>query len=155
MICTIHYVIMNVTNRNQSLVKSEIRHYFIRLTICNRSIMFVEAWKSVFKFYFYTLHACILVFRGKQLYPNWIPYKENHAIFIKCQPCKSPIIEILWYFPCIQIRLVFVIVSSYNHLLCLCRNAAGALYFSKFKRGHYRGDNYCVMGVNFRRFWQK
>ncbi len=27
------YVIMNVTNRNQSLVKSEIRHYFIRLTI--------------------------------------------------------------------------------------------------------------------------
>ena len=27
------YVLMNVTNRNQSLVKSEIRHYFIRLTI--------------------------------------------------------------------------------------------------------------------------
>ncbi len=28
------YVIMNVTNQNQSLVKSELRHYFIRLTIC-------------------------------------------------------------------------------------------------------------------------
>ncbi len=27
------YVIMNVTNLNQSLVKSEICHYFIRLTI--------------------------------------------------------------------------------------------------------------------------
>ncbi len=31
--CTIHNVIMNVTNRNRSLMKSEIRHYFIRLTI--------------------------------------------------------------------------------------------------------------------------
>ncbi len=30
------YVIMNVTNRNQSLVKSEIRHYFIKLTIYNQ-----------------------------------------------------------------------------------------------------------------------
>ena len=29
------YVSMNVTNRKQSLVKSEIRHYFIRLTICS------------------------------------------------------------------------------------------------------------------------
>ncbi len=28
---------MNVTNRNQSLVKSEIRHYFIRLTIFQAS----------------------------------------------------------------------------------------------------------------------
>ncbi len=26
---------MNITNRNQSLVKNEIRHNFIRLTICN------------------------------------------------------------------------------------------------------------------------
>ena len=35
LVCTIHYVIMNVTNRNQSLVKSEIHHFFIRLTICD------------------------------------------------------------------------------------------------------------------------
>ncbi len=28
------YVTMNVTNRNQSFVKSEIRHYFISLTVC-------------------------------------------------------------------------------------------------------------------------
>ena len=36
LVCTIRYVIMNVANRNQSLVKSEICHYFIRLTIYNR-----------------------------------------------------------------------------------------------------------------------
>ena len=31
LVCTIRYVIMNVTKQNQSLVKSEIHHYFIRL----------------------------------------------------------------------------------------------------------------------------
>ncbi len=42
---SIYYVIMNVTNRNQSLVKSEIRHYFIRLT----------------KWDYYSLHSLWLV----------------------------------------------------------------------------------------------
>ena len=33
-VCNIHNDIMNGTNQNQSLGKSELRYYFIRLTIC-------------------------------------------------------------------------------------------------------------------------
>ncbi len=44
------YVIMNVTNRNQSLVKSKISHYFIRLTICNINLSCHKCSIIFFKF---------------------------------------------------------------------------------------------------------
>ncbi len=38
----------DVTNQNQSLVKSELRHYFIRLTICNLFIVHASKWFDQF-----------------------------------------------------------------------------------------------------------
>ncbi len=38
-VCNIHNDITNGTNHNQSLGKSELRYYFIRLTICNTSMV--------------------------------------------------------------------------------------------------------------------
>ncbi len=56
MVCTIHYVIINVTNRNQSLVKSEIRHYFIRLTIYEKGRLPL----------YVKLHLCCFAFNDAQ-----------------------------------------------------------------------------------------
>ncbi len=116
------YVIMNVTNRNQSLLKSEIRPYFIRLTICQH---LAEIVTCPFKVLRWCIHQRWVVAWGNR--PglvkifNWNSYfvliqnqqYENHSV-----RSHGELVFLFIYFSCFKFDMLcfmeFILINWMN-----------------------------------------